>query len=72
MDQHLTNGSRAIPKLIVFDKNDNELFSWGPRPAEAQNLFARLKNAGVEKSEINKNFIYGMEEIVVKRLKRKF
>jgi hypothetical protein len=54
MDQHLTNGSRAIPKLIVQDKNDSELFSWGPRPAEAQNLFARLKNAGVEKSEINK------------------
>jgi hypothetical protein len=54
MDLHLTNGSRAIPKLIVFDKNDNELFSWGPRPEEAQNLYSRLKNAGVEKSEINK------------------
>ncbi|MCU0343708.1 MAG: thioredoxin family protein [Ignavibacterium sp.] len=54
MDLHLTNGSRAIPKLIVFDKNDKELFSWGPRPAEAQNLYSRLKNAGAAKSEINK------------------
>lgn len=54
MDLHLTNGKRSIPKLIVFDENDNELFIWGPRPAEAQNLFTNLKNDGVEKSEINK------------------
>ena len=55
MDLHLTNGKRSIPKLIVFDENDNELFVWGPRPAEAQNLFTKLKNEGVEKSEINKH-----------------
>lgn len=54
MDLHLTNGGRAIPKLIVYDKDDNELFQWGPRPVEAQNLFSRLKNGGIEKSEINK------------------
>ena len=39
MDLHLTNTSRAIPKLVVFDENNNELFQWGPRPVEAQNLF---------------------------------
>lgn len=38
MDLHLTNGGRAIPKLIVFDENDNKIFQWGPRPVEAQNL----------------------------------
>ena len=54
MDLHLTNGSRAIPKLIVYDENDNELFQWGPRPVEAQNLFSRLKNAGMPKPDINK------------------
>ena len=54
MDQYLTNGSRSIPKLVVFDQENNELFQWGPRPAEAQNLYNRLKNEGVEKSEINK------------------
>ena len=54
MDLHLTNTSRAIPKLVVFDENNNELFQWGPRPVEAQNLFSRLKNDGIEKSEINK------------------
>jgi len=54
MDLHLTNGGRAIPKLIVFDENDNELFQWGPRPVEAQNLFTRLKNDGMPKPDINK------------------
>lgn len=54
MDLYLTNGSRSIPKLIVFDENDNELFSWGPRPVEAQNLYSKLKNESVEKSIINK------------------
>jgi len=54
MDLYLTNGGRAIPKLIVFDEDDNELFQWGPRPAEAQNLFTGLKNDGIEKSEIYK------------------
>ena len=48
MDLHLTNTSRAIPKLVVFDENNNELFQWGPRPVEAQNLFSRLKNDGIE------------------------
>ena len=54
MDLHLTNGGRAIPKLIVFDESDNEIFQWGPRPVEAQNLFTRLKNDGMPKPDINK------------------
>lgn len=54
MDLYLTDGKRSIPKLIVFDENENELFLWGPRPVEAQNLFTNLKNKGVEKPEINK------------------
>jgi Thioredoxin len=54
IDLYLTNGGRAIPKLIGFDKNDMELFQWGPRPVEAQNLFTRLKNDGMTKPDINK------------------
>jgi hypothetical protein len=54
MDLHLTNGNRAIPKLIVYDENDYELFSWGPRPDDAKNLFTKLKNAGMLKPDINK------------------
>jgi hypothetical protein len=48
----LTNGARAIPKLIVLDENDNELFIWGPRPVAAQNLFSKLKDEGRNKSDI--------------------
>jgi len=35
MDKYLTNGTRSVPKLIAFDENENELFTWGPRPEEA-------------------------------------
>ena len=54
MDLYLTNGGRSVPKLIAFDENNNELFQWGPRPADTQKLFAELKKNGVEVSEIHK------------------
>ena len=39
MDQFLTNGSRAIPKLIVLEKDSLEVVTtWGARPAPAQAL----------------------------------
>lgn len=43
MDQYLTNGSRSIPKLIATDDSGEEIFTWGPRPAEAQKLFQLWK-----------------------------
>lgn len=44
MDMYLTNGkSRSLPKLIVLDENNNELFNWGPRPVILQELFFHLK-----------------------------
>ncbi len=36
MDTHLTNGSRSIPVVIVYDEGFNELGYWGPRPTELQ------------------------------------
>src|SRR5687768_14456644 len=52
MDQYLTNGGRSIPKLICLDaETQQELGTWGPRPAEAQELFMRLKKEGVPKEE---------------------
>lgn len=40
MDAYLTNGSRSIPKLIAIDKiTSRELFTWGPRPKEIQEMF---------------------------------
>lgn len=36
MDAHLTDGSRSIPIVIVFDEDFRELGWWGPRPQELQ------------------------------------
>ncbi len=52
MDDFLTNGSRSIPRLVIFDESGNELVQWGPRPAEAQAVFAEAKAAGLPKAEI--------------------
>ena len=54
MDQFLTKGARAIPKLIVLDAETLEVLgTWGSRPAPAQESFFSLKNSGVEKAEIS-------------------
>jgi hypothetical protein len=52
MDLYLADGkSRSIPKLVAFDEDGNELFQWGARPKEAQELVTRLKNEGMEKEK---------------------
>jgi hypothetical protein len=43
IDAHLTNGGRAIPKLIILNKNLTETISWGPRPKVLQDLFLEWK-----------------------------
>ncbi len=54
MDQHLTNGGRAIPKLIALEPESlNVIGTWGPRPKEPQKLVDELKKQeGVEYSVI--------------------
>lgn len=45
MDQFLTNGSRAIPKLIILEKDSLEVVTtWGARPAPAQALVNAYKS----------------------------
>jgi hypothetical protein len=44
MDAHLTNHSRAIPKLVQLDNQFNVTGIWGPRPLVAQNLVKLLKS----------------------------
>ncbi len=53
MDQHLTNGGRSIPKVIVQDKEGNDLFDWGPRPAHIQAAYTKMKNEGMEYGDIS-------------------
>lgn len=43
INNYLTNGGRAIPKLICLDNELNELGTWGPRPAFIQHWFNEEK-----------------------------
>jgi hypothetical protein len=36
MDRYLTDGARAIPIVIVLNRQLEELGHWGPRPADLQ------------------------------------
>jgi len=46
MDAFLTNGGRAIPKLIALDPLKMQVLGhWGPRPLAAQQLYMGLKQA---------------------------
>jgi hypothetical protein len=52
IDAFLTNGGRAIPKLIALDAETLEiLFTWGPRPQEVQDLTMTLKSEGMAYAE---------------------
>lgn len=53
MNKYLTNGARAIPKLICLDAETfDEIGTWGSRPQAAYDLFYELKENGLEKVEI--------------------
>lgn len=43
MDRFLTNGGRAIPKVVILDpENDYKVLGdWGPRPTDAQTLMLK-------------------------------
>ncbi|MCR8962786.1 thioredoxin family protein [Brevibacillus halotolerans] len=43
MDQFLTMGGRAIPVLIICNKDSDVLATWGPRPAHVQKIMTEFK-----------------------------
>lgn len=51
IDNYLTNGGKSIPKLITRDTAGNDLFTWGPRPAEAQALVLKQKGSDASTDE---------------------
>lgn len=58
MSAHLTNGSRAIPKLICINsETGKEVGTWGPRPLAIQNLVKtyKIQNPDVPHDEFVKN-----------------
>jgi len=54
IDSYLTNGGKSIPKLVVRDEEDNDLFDWGPRPAASQKIVLEMKAENQPFEEVNK------------------
>jgi len=54
IEHYLTNGGKSVPKLIVRDAEDNDLFTWGPRPAPCQKIYLEMKerNAPFDEQKI--------------------
>ncbi|WP_460764758.1 thioredoxin family protein [Niabella terrae] len=42
IEQYLTNGTRSIPMLIVRNATGQDIFHWGPRPKEGQEMYLAL------------------------------
>ena len=56
MDNFLTNGGRSIPKLIAVNKENDVLFTWGPRPSVATKMIADYKEEhGVVDADVKKD-----------------
>lgn len=57
MNNYLTNGSKAIPKIICLKPDASapsgymEKFVWGPRPAVLQKIVMKLKEENVSKAD---------------------
>lgn len=43
IDQFLTNGAQAIPKIIILNEDFEVLHAWGPRPAYGTELLQKFK-----------------------------
>ncbi len=53
MDQFLTDGKRAIPKLICFDQDHHIVGEWGPRPLVLQKFIDKIKtNSTISSDEL--------------------
>ncbi len=43
IDQFLTNGAQAIPKVLILNEDDEVINTWGPRPAYGVELLKKFK-----------------------------
>ena len=54
IEDYLTNGGKSVPKLVVRDADENDLFTWGPRPEPCQQIYLEMKekNAPFEEQKV--------------------
>ncbi|SFT40775.1 Thioredoxin [Lishizhenia tianjinensis] len=77
IDDYLTNGGKSVPKIVVRNAKEEDLFTWGPRPKEAQELYLGFKknNTPFEEQKIilqqwyNKNKGQDLQQEVLELLK---
>ena len=62
MDQYLTDGSRSIPKLVVFSEDGEERLTWGPRPEGVTQRYEALKEEYDDKSTLIAELLKSYEE----------
>lgn len=55
IEDYLTNGGKSIPKVVIRNEKEEDLYTWGPRPKEAQELYQKLvdEKADFEKMKID-------------------
>lgn len=55
IDKYLTNGGKSIPILVVRNAKGDDVFVWGPRPAEAQEIHLKNRdsNKGLEEQKVD-------------------
>ena len=54
IDSYLTNGGKSIPKLIVRNEKGDDLYTWGPRPEECQQIMIEHKKTNLPVLEKHK------------------
>ncbi len=59
IDKYLTNGGKSIPILVVRDEEGKDLFRWGPRPKEAQEMAMSQKKDTSMSAEDKKRALQG-------------
>lgn len=72
MDAFLTNGARAIPRLIQFNDAYQLSGLWGPRPTDAQLLVKELKSnpatASIYGEQLHKWYAHNKQQAVQEEL----
>ena len=68
----MTNGGKSIPKLITRDADGNDIFAWGPRPAEAQALVQKQKGSDASTDEKYIELLHWYKEDKGKSIQREF
>src|SRR5690606_21473388 len=72
IEHYLTRGSKSIPKLIIRNAAGEDLATWGPRPAECQQLFDKLMSEKADfetvKTELQNWYNHDKGEKIVKEI----